>query len=69
MFDKGDSNVESNQIKRVILCSGKHYYNLVEEKVKRKVSDTAIIRLETLCPFPLPEIQEELAKYKKAKSK
>lgn len=66
---KGDVDVESNQVKKVILCSGKHYYNLNAERQKRRAHDVAIIRIESLCPFPCHELQIELDKYTNANGK
>lgn len=65
----GDTSVQTDAVKRVILCSGKHYYNLADERQSKNLQDTAIIRLESLCPFPVHELQQELGKYKNAKSK
>ncbi|XP_034113046.1 probable 2-oxoglutarate dehydrogenase E1 component DHKTD1 homolog, mitochondrial isoform X1 [Drosophila albomicans] len=59
----GDNTVQPEQVRKVILCSGKHYYNLVEERQKREAHDTAIVRLESLCPFPVQELQAQLAQY------
>ncbi|XP_030369346.1 probable 2-oxoglutarate dehydrogenase E1 component DHKTD1 homolog, mitochondrial [Scaptodrosophila lebanonensis] len=59
----GDTTVQPEQVRKVIICSGKHYYNLAEERAKREVLDTAIIRLESLCPFPQQELQAQLAQY------
>lgn len=50
-------------MRKVILCSGKHYYTLAEEREKRQAYDTAILRLESLCPFPIQELQAQLAQY------
>lgn len=61
--------MDTSKVKRVILCSGKHYYNLNGYRVDKKINDVAIIRVESLCPFPVNEINEELAKYKNAKGK
>jgi 2-oxoglutarate dehydrogenase E1 component len=55
------------KIRRVVLCSGKVYYDLVEDAGKRGISDVAIIRVEQLYPFPRAEISAELAKYPAAK--
>jgi 2-oxoglutarate dehydrogenase E1 component len=49
--------------RRVVLCSGKVYYDLVEDAAKRGVNDVAIIRVEQLYPFPRKEIADQLAKY------
>lgn len=56
-------------MKKVVFVSGKHYYTLVGERESRGIKDMAIIRLESLCPFPTQEINAELQKYKQAKSK
>ncbi|XP_045604597.1 2-oxoadipate dehydrogenase complex component E1 [Procambarus clarkii] len=63
----GDKDVNPDNVKKVIFVSGKHYYALVNERKARGITDTAIIRLEGLCPFPTNEINSELLKYKKAK--
>lgn len=57
-----------DSVKKIIFVSGKLYYNLVNQREARGIKDTAIIRVEGLCPFPINEINQELAKYKKAKS-
>lgn len=63
----GDSAaIDAERVKKVILCSGKHYYNLADERVARKLDDVAIIRVESLCPFPVMEINQELEKYPNA---
>ncbi|EDW82987.1 uncharacterized protein Dwil_GK22616 [Drosophila willistoni] len=64
----GDTTVPADQVRKVIICSGKHYYNLVEEREKRQAFDTAIIRLESLCPFPVQELQGQLAQYANVES-
>ncbi|XP_064535952.1 probable 2-oxoglutarate dehydrogenase E1 component DHKTD1 homolog, mitochondrial [Drosophila montana] len=64
----GDSTVQPEEVRKVIICSGKHYYNLVEERAKRQVQDTAIVRLESLCPFPVQELQAQLAQYGEVQS-
>ena len=50
-------------ITRVVFCSGKLFYELLEERNNRKDMETAIIRLEQLYPLPKKEIDSELAKY------
>lgn len=59
--------MEISKVKRVILCSGKHYYNLNAYRNENKIAEVAIIRVESLCPFPVKEINEQLDKYKNAK--
>lgn len=51
-------------IKRVILCSGKVYYDLFEEREARGQDDTYILRVEQLYPFPKQPMIEELARFK-----
>jgi len=51
------------KVARVVLCSGKVYYDLVEDAAKRGVDDVAIVRVEQLYPFPRAEIAAELRKY------
>lgn len=59
--------MEKDRVKRVILCSGKHYYNLNAYRNSNKIRDVAIVRVESLSPFPVQEINEELDNYKNAK--
>ncbi len=59
-----DSGVVMKKVKKVILCSGKVFYHLLEERDSKNISNVAIIRIEQLYPFPDKEIDEILAKYK-----
>ncbi len=54
------------EIRRVILCSGKVYYDLVEEREKRGVNDVYILRVEQLYPFPVKALVNELSRFKQA---
>ncbi len=56
-----------DKIKRVILCTGKVYYDLFEEREKRELKDTVILRIEQLYPFPHKALAAELGRYKNAK--
>lgn len=60
-----DKDIKPEKTRRVILCSGKVYYDLLEARRANKQKDIAIIRIEQLYPFPYDELQAELAKYKK----
>jgi 2-oxoglutarate dehydrogenase E1 component len=53
-------------VKRVVLCSGKVYYDLLAEREKREIKDIAIIRLEQLYPFPGKTLGAELERYPNA---
>ncbi|ONI24223.1 hypothetical protein PRUPE_2G230400 [Prunus persica] len=64
--DQNDhSNLEEG-IRRLVLCSGKLYYELDEERRKVEAKDVAICRVEQLCPFPYDLIQRELKRYPNA---
>jgi probable 2-oxoglutarate dehydrogenase E1 component DHKTD1 len=65
----GDPLANPKNVKKVIFCSGKHYYSLNSERVSKNIENCAIIRVESLCPFPVYELQEEMKKYKQATSK
>ncbi|MCA0400772.1 MAG: 2-oxoglutarate dehydrogenase E1 component [Proteobacteria bacterium] len=54
------------KIRRVVLCSGKVYYDLLEEREKRGIDDVYLLRVEQLYPFPLKSVAQELARFKKA---
>ena len=60
-------NIEANKVKRVVLCSGKVYYDLYEAAEKQKIRDVALVRVEQLYPFPRQEVSEQLARYPKAR--
>ncbi|MET9916463.1 multifunctional oxoglutarate decarboxylase/oxoglutarate dehydrogenase thiamine pyrophosphate-binding subunit/dihydrolipoyllysine-residue succinyltransferase subunit [Streptomyces sp. NPDC006435] len=62
----GDDSVNPADVRKVVFCAGKVYYDLEAERAKRGVTDTAIIRLERLYPLPGAEIQAEIAKYPNA---
>ncbi len=62
-----DENVTAKDVKRVILCSGKFYYDLLEAQQKKKIKDAALVRLEQLHPFPEKQLNAVLKKYKNAK--
>ena len=54
------------KVKRVVLCSGKIYYDLLAERQQQKITDVAIIRMEQFYPFPKQELAKALAGYKDA---
>jgi 2-oxoglutarate dehydrogenase E1 component len=59
----GDETVDTDAVERVLLCSGRITWDLVNERRKRDDHKTAIVRLEQLYPRPVEEIKAELAKY------
>ncbi|MDA8734247.1 2-oxoglutarate dehydrogenase E1 component [Flavobacteriaceae bacterium] len=61
------NNNDVSKIDRLVFCSGKFYYDLLEFKEKNNIIDTALVRLEQLFPLPELEIQDVLNKYSNAK--
>ncbi|MDQ4502016.1 multifunctional oxoglutarate decarboxylase/oxoglutarate dehydrogenase thiamine pyrophosphate-binding subunit/dihydrolipoyllysine-residue succinyltransferase subunit [Sinomonas sp. ASV322] len=59
-------NLDANGVQRVLLVSGRLYYDLLAQRTKAKDTTTAIVRLEQLYPLPEAEIAAELAKYPNA---
>jgi 2-oxoglutarate dehydrogenase E1 component len=55
-----------DQIRRVVLCSGKVYYDLYEEREKRGIDDIYLLRIEQLYPFPTKGLVSELSRFKQA---
>ena len=55
--------IEPSQVKRVVMCSGKVFYDLIEERRKKAQTDVAIIRIEQLYPFPYEEVAKILEPY------
>jgi 2-oxoglutarate dehydrogenase E1 component len=53
-------------VKKVLLCSGKIYWELLAESQKRAIGDTAIIRIEQLYPTPVEEMKQAIAQYPQA---
>ncbi|MGD8894881.1 MAG: multifunctional oxoglutarate decarboxylase/oxoglutarate dehydrogenase thiamine pyrophosphate-binding subunit/dihydrolipoyllysine-residue succinyltransferase subunit [Acidobacteriota bacterium] len=59
----GDDGADPGRVRRVVLCSGKVYFDLVEAREKWRHDDVALVRLEQLHPFPVSQIQAALARY------
>jgi 2-oxoglutarate dehydrogenase E1 component len=64
--DKKTRLVADEQIRRVVMCSGKVYYDLYEEREKRGVDDIYFLRVEQLYPFPTKALVTELSRFKQA---
>jgi 2-oxoglutarate dehydrogenase E1 component len=62
-----DTSVKAADVKKVVLCSGKIYYELMERKAQVESNDIAFVRVEQLYPFPQKQIDAILAQYKNAK--
>ncbi|RYG60086.1 hypothetical protein EON64_19590 [archaeon] len=59
-------NAHPDKVKRLVLCSGKLYYELVEEREKKGITNIAIVRVEQLAPFPFDKVAAEVARYANA---
>ncbi len=60
-------DINASDVKRVVMCSGKVYYDLLEQRRKNEQSDVAIIRVEQLYPFPQVEFGQIMSKFKHVK--
>jgi 2-oxoglutarate dehydrogenase E1 component len=60
-------DLSPSKVKRVVMCSGKVYYDLLEQRRKDEQLDVAIIRIEQLYPFPHAEIGQVVSKFKHVK--
>ncbi len=61
-----DKQVDTSEVRRVVFCSGKIYYDLLEKKEEYNARDIALIRIEQLHPFPRNKVEAILKKYKNA---
>ncbi len=59
--------IKPDRVSRVVLCSGKLYYELLALRRERKLDQIAVLRIEQLYPFPYEELAAELKRYTKAK--
>ena len=59
----GERAANAKKVKRVVLCSGKVYYDLLEDARKRGAQDVAIVRVEQLYPFPCTDLVAELKRF------
>jgi 2-oxoglutarate dehydrogenase E1 component len=59
-----DPNVDVNEVRRVVYCSGKVYYDLLARKEEFNARDIALVRIEELHPFPIEAVRKVHKKYK-----
>ena len=55
--------IEAAKVRRVVFCSGKVYYDLLESRQVHGIDDVALIRIEQLYPFPIPEFAATIEQY------
>ena len=65
-FQLQEKLADDAKIRRVVLCTGKVYFDLVARRREQKIDDIAILRVEQLFPFPFNTLATELARYKNA---
>jgi 2-oxoglutarate dehydrogenase E1 component len=58
-----DSDVDISEVKRVVFCTGKIYYDLLQRKEEYHARDIALVRIEQLYPFPKKQILDIISKY------
>src|SRR6202012_2988279 len=64
--DEAIKLVPDQKIRRIVLCSGKVYYDLYEEREKRGIEDVYLMRIEQIYPVPLKALVQELGRFKGA---
>ncbi|MCA9706157.1 MAG: 2-oxoglutarate dehydrogenase E1 component [Myxococcales bacterium] len=62
-----DPEIEPSKVRRVMLCTGKVYYDLVQARAERGRDDVAIVRIEQLYPFPREALAASMARYRAAR--
>lgn len=58
LMDETDAGIDKSRVRRVLMCSGKVYYDLLAERQKHRLTDVAILRLEQIYPFPSERLTE-----------
>lgn len=62
-----DGEVDQKRVQKLVFCSGKFYYDLIDARAEKNRMDVAIVRIEQLFPLPYEEIQSEIDRYSAAK--
>ena len=62
-----DDFINNNQVTKLVFCTGKFYYDLHEYRIKNKIKNVALIRIEQLHPFPIEQVMNTIKSYKNSK--
>jgi len=62
----GDDKITGKKAKRLLICTGKIYYELLQAREENKIKDVAIVRIEQLYPYPQTQVDAILKEYAKA---
>jgi 2-oxoglutarate dehydrogenase E1 component len=66
VIEETDRLVEDDKVRRVVLCSGKVYFDLLHARRERKIDDIALVRVEQLYPFPAKTLAQDVGRYRNA---
>ena len=61
-----DADIQTKKVKRVVICTGKIYYDLLTQRREQKITEVALLRIEQLYPFPTDELAQLLTQYSNA---
>lgn len=67
VITESDTTINKEAARKLLLCSGKVYYDLLAARMERAIDDIAMVRIERLYPFPSEELSDEIKKYPNAK--
>ncbi|MCH8566797.1 MAG: multifunctional oxoglutarate decarboxylase/oxoglutarate dehydrogenase thiamine pyrophosphate-binding subunit/dihydrolipoyllysine-residue succinyltransferase subunit [Balneolales bacterium] len=63
----GDDEVNAADVRKIVFCSGKVYYDLFQKRKELEKNDIALVRIEQYYPFPDSDVREEIARFENAK--
>ena len=66
IFEESGKIVADDKVRRVVLCSGKVYFDLLKARKERKIDDIALVRIEQLHPFPFTALGKAMGHYRNA---
>ncbi len=67
VYEEQYDNIKPSKVDRIVMCSGKVFYELLTRRQDDQINNVAILRLEQLYPFPIELLKAEIVKYKNAK--